>query len=141
MSTLTWAAQVAAVQRWESYAPLAAIVGARIFDGEAPRDADGKLPKAPYIVVGDKTGTPRKVFGGAGGRAVVTAHVWSAYPGSKEAEAIIGHMMDALAEKITPTGFVPARLRWEYHTVFVDPPTKMRHAPVRFRISTMESQA
>jgi hypothetical protein len=125
--------QVALVARWKGYAPLVALVGAKVYDGAAP---DGAAP--PYIVVGEMTEAPRRSFARAGHEDTITAHVWSAYNGGKEALGIMAQMNAALETPLTVAGFGTARLKPEFATTLVDRTgdAPLRHLPVRYRIRT-----
>lgn len=132
MSSLIWAAQVAAVARWRADAGVGALIGDRIYDGLAPQGA-----QLPYVVVGQSTETVLPTMGTAGGNATLTCAVVSEYDGLKEAMAVVAALSAALAAALTLTGFGAAKLRQEFVETFVDRDTEgppLRRVPVRYRI-------
>ena len=133
--TALWPVQVAAVTRWKADPGVAALVGDRIFDGEAE---DGAA--MPYVVVGDHTERPQHTLEREGWSATLTAHVFSAYRGSREALAIVAALGAAVKEPLTLEPFGAARLRRDFLDLQVED-DHTRHALVRYRIFALESAA
>jgi hypothetical protein len=134
MSAL-WPVQVAMVTALKAAAGVKALVGdpARVYDGQAPQGA-----AKPYIVVGDHTEAPSNALGRLGWSDTITAHVFSDYAGTKEALAVVTAMDAALAAPLTISGHGAARLKPEFGTVLVED-EGVRHAPRRYRVTTMEN--
>jgi hypothetical protein len=131
--SLIRAAQAAAVARWKADAGVDALVGDRIYDGQAPKGA-----VLPYVVVGEPTqGRAMESMGGAGSEVTLTCHVWSEYEGSSECLNVVTAMTAAVAVPLTLAGYGERRLREEFVTVLVDTSEEVtrRHAPVRYRIA------
>lgn len=135
--SLLWAVQVAAVQRWLAFAPLAELVGERVYDGEAPRDADGLLPPLPYIVIDAQTRGRFGTLGQRGGAVTITASAWAAT--KREVTAIVEQMDRALDEPVAIEGHGTARLKNEFTTV-LRADDGSRQAPARYRITTLETR-
>lgn len=134
MSAL-WPVQVALVAALKGAAGVKALLGdpARVYDGQAPQGA-----AMPYVVVGDHTETPRNLLARRGWESTITAHVFSAQEGSKEALAVLAAMDAALASPLAVTGHGAARLKPDFSTVLVEQ-DGIRHVPVRYRISALET--
>jgi hypothetical protein len=132
VSVAWWAVQVALAARWLGWAPLAALVGDRIYDGRAPDGAE-----KPYIVIDSPTEVPQGTFGRDGANSTLSAHVHSDFDGAEEIAAVMKEMFAALAEPLVLDGHTRARLRRDFATVLVEGDS--RHAPVRFRALTMET--
>lgn len=128
MSTALWPIQVALVARLKATAGVVALVGQRIYDGEAPQGA-----ARPYIVVGEGTEEPQNAFGSEGLDDTVTCHVFSDYNGRKEAFEIVAAMDAALVTALTITGWGSAHMRPDFATILVEA-DGTRHVPRRYRI-------
>lgn len=139
MSAL-WPVQVAVYGALSGNAALAAYAppsrpattGVSVYDGEAAQDAT-----APYIVLGSNTEVPAHTFGRKGWGDTLTIHVWSSYPGRKEALEVLELIDAALALPLAINGHQDARLHREFSEVLIDPDGS-RHVPARYRVTTRE---
>lgn len=126
--------QAALSARLTGDAPLMARVTA-VYDGQAPQSTPESPVVLPYVVIGEPTEVPQRPLERAGWSATLTLHVWSNYPGRREALEIADLMDAALAAPLALTGHTSARLKPEFRTVLVEA-DGVRHAPVRYRILT-----
>lgn len=106
-----------------------------VFDGRAPEGT-----AFPYILLGEAIETPDDAHGLFGRQTLVTLHVWSDYPGFAETAAIVGAVQELLDQQILDiAGVRHVSTRFEYAQTLVDPEDpRLRHAVVRFRVTTSE---
>jgi hypothetical protein len=125
-----WPIQTAVMARLLSDAPLAALVGTRIYDGEAPQES-----ALPYLVLGEPTETDASPLGTRGYTDTLTLHAFSAYQGRKEVLDITSAVELALRPPLALDGHTTARARLEMHTVLIEE-DGIRHAAIRYRFFT-----
>jgi hypothetical protein len=133
--SLMWDAQVAAVTAWKANAGVRALLGnpARIYDGAAPTGA-----VKPYAVVGLVTEVPSNVIAKRGWSTTFTVHVFSAYAGKKEADAVIKALDTAVRSELTLSDHQAARFRPEFGEV-LEEDDGVRHGVRRYRITARET--
>lgn len=91
----------------------------------------------PYVTVGDATEVKDDTFTSKGFQATITCHIWSQYPGFKEALEILGEMNRILdGPSLIVFGFSHVYTRMEFCETLRDPDGVTRHVPVRYRIMT-----
>lgn len=92
----------------------------------------------PYVTVGESIETPDNDHGGFGRQTVMTLHVWSEYRGFAEVNSITYRLQELLDEQpLAVTGHRHIGTRFEFAQTLRDPAEPgLRHAPVRFRITT-----
>ncbi|WP_431888735.1 DUF3168 domain-containing protein [Nocardiopsis alba] len=91
----------------------------------------------PYVALGESMETPDNTHDGKGRSTVVTLHVWSRYAGFTEATRIAGRLVELLDERpLNVTGRTHISTRFEFSQTLRDPDPRLRHVPVRFRVST-----
>ncbi len=114
-------------------APLVAAV-AGIYD-DRPQVVDSSSVAAfPVVTHGDNIITQWPTDDWSGGSALVRVHVWSRYPGRKEAKDIVGLIRAALDRAaLTITGYTALSLDFEQSFVDVDPDGETRHGVIEFR--------
>lgn len=83
-------------------APLAAIIGNRVYDHQAP---DGAV--FPYIVLGSLSDRDVSGFGGDGSDIGRTSHIWTRLPGSRANASQLFEIWDHM-RRIYRAGFVVA---------------------------------
>jgi hypothetical protein len=132
MSALA-ALQTAVVTRLLAASGLAALVGTRIYDGEAPQETD-----LPYVVVGESTESRVGVLGRYGFDDSIMLHIWSGYAGRKEALDILSQIELALRPTLTLSGHTSVSLRLEFVTTLVED-DGVRHVPARYSAFTFEA--
>lgn len=129
-----WPIQVAVVERWRATPAVTALVGDRIYDGEAP-------PKAasPYVVIGSKTGTPEDTFDRYGTSATMTVHVWAQSATNSDAEVLAAsrQLTLALREPLTVDGYGTVLARWDNEMTQPDE-DRWRQAITRWRFNAFE---
>jgi hypothetical protein len=125
-----WLLQQAVYSRLSGDAALATM-GAAVYD-EVPQDA-----AYPYITLGDVTETSNDTMGRTGRDVTLTIHIWSQYPGSKQAKEVYGRL-DELLDRWTPTvtGWNAVQMQQEFFESFRDPDGITRHGVARYRIHT-----
>lgn len=118
MGTPANALQAAVYARLTGYAPLAALVGASVFDfvpGEA---------QPPYVLIGDDTAIDWSTKTVNGWQATLTVHCWDyEKAGRKSVKAIMSAVYDALHRQedgVTVAGFNLIMLQSEFETTFQD---------------------
>lgn len=96
----------------------------------------------PYVVIGEATDTPDNSHDRYGHDSTVTLHVWSTYHGTAEALGIAGELIGLLDHQpLTVTGFDTVAVRHRQTVVMRDPDADLRHAVVRFAITTEQPPA
>ena len=130
MSAL-WPVQKALVGRLKATPALIARVSG-VYDGQAPQGTS-----MPYVVVGEATERDASAMAERGFSDTITLHVWSAYPGRKEALEIVGMIDLALRDPLSLEGHTEADLRLDFATTLVEE-DGVRHMPIRYRFSTFE---
>jgi len=126
------AVQKASVERWKGFPSLAAIIGGRVYDGLEPEGSE-----YPLLRVGQKTEVPTlQYLGGNGWSNTIVGHAFSRYLGDGEIAAIVEQMDAAVAEPLVLDGYGTATLRRELLTTLEEEGGKLRHANVRYRITT-----
>ena len=129
-----WNTQVAVVERLKSYEPLCEFVGEQVYD-DVPQGT-----KFPYVVVGEGDSVSYDDDCNTGADSDVTIHVWSRYPGRKEAKQILQTIYDALNRYgLVIEGSNTILLEAEYQETFLDPDGLTRHGVIRFRLLTTHS--
>ncbi|WP_018130712.1 DUF3168 domain-containing protein [Effusibacillus pohliae] len=89
----------------------------------------------PYITIGEMTEVPFNTFDRKGRDCTVTLHIWSQYPGNKEAVEILGRMNALLDyEPLNVEGLSLVHCQFENATTIEEPDGKTRHVPVRYRV-------
>jgi hypothetical protein len=148
--TLLTAVHNAVVARWLNNAPLvAALGGPYVFsrdwpppDPVDPENDPLKRPTTPhkYITVGDKTESDVLILGPSGSSLTLVAHGWTyGFYGDAEVEELAHLMLASLeAEPLTIPGYAGVVVRRELAVVLADPNPEVRHANVRYRISTLK---
>ena len=116
--------------------PLAAIVGARIYD-EVPQGAS-----FPYIVLGDDDLKPWDLDCKLGFEALITVHAFSRYKGRKEAKEIGAKIYDLLHNaSIVTDNFKSAVCVSDMQTTMVEGDGVTRHLVARFRADFLKTGA
>lgn len=127
-----WPVHQAVYQALVDSAGVGALIGDRIYD-EVPQGA----ATFPYVVIGEATALP---FDGQtldGMEQTLTLHIWSRYPGQKEAKQIMAAVAAALDDRaLSVSGHTLVNLRFEFSEVFTDEDRKTRHGVQRYRIVT-----
>ncbi|MDX3507368.1 DUF3168 domain-containing protein [Streptomyces caniscabiei] len=128
MTTALWPLQLALVQQLRAAAPLTALVTG-VFD-EVPEDT-----AHPYVTVGSITETVADGHNQRGLDAQVELHVWSRYPGYREAADILAALDAALdRQALTVSGFKDVSVAHQQHTELRDPDPDIRHINVSYRV-------
>jgi hypothetical protein len=144
VSVLT-AAATALTLRWKGDAALvAAMGGAHVFSRSIPPDfvfPDKK--KRKHITIGDQTHVPVPTLndGQQGSSMTISTHAWTRGYYEDDSVRQLAHLMTkaASATPLVLEGYGTVVLREELAVVMGDPDPDVRHAPVRYRISTWES--
>lgn len=111
-------------------APLAALVGDRVFD-DVPDNQD----VFPYVNIGEDTLNQWDNDSDAGFSATVSIHTWSRYKGRKETKQVQGAIYDALHNASLPiTGYNAILIQQRSEQSFVDPDGKTRHGVQIFNV-------
>lgn len=128
MTTALWPLQLAIVQQLRANAPLTALVSG-VFD-EVPEDQPH-----PYVTAGSITETVDDAHNQRGLEAQVELHIWSRYPGYKEAADILA-ALDAVLDRqpLTVSGFRDVSVAHVQHTELRDPDPDIRHINVSYRV-------
>lgn len=94
----------------------------------------------PYVALGDTTETDDSVLADIGYDTTMTLHIWSKYPGFKEARTILGHLNRLFNHKsLTLSSQHCVGIWYEFAQPLNDPnDNTLRHMPVRYRIKTQE---
>jgi hypothetical protein len=136
VSAVQWALQESVVARLRADAGVTALVGVRVYDGEAPEGAS-----MPFLIVGEPTETPEDVLGRDGYMITLTFHAWSTHRGRKQVLEILEAMDAALTGAVlTLAGFLSARARREFRSVLVED-DGVRHGLARYRFITWKASA
>jgi len=133
------AVSVKVVSRWRGYAPLVdEMSGEHVFSRYPPPGFEFPADEHKYITVGDKTETDIRILGTPGSSLTLMAHGWTrGIYDDGPLERMVHLMNKALEEPLVLDGYGTVVLRKELAVVMGDPDPEMRHAPVRYRISTM----
>lgn len=131
---MLWAVQVALVERWTNDEALIALISGRVFDGLAPQGTP-----FPYVRIGSKTEVPNSTLDRQGWVNTVTADAFSTYQGDKELLALVRAMNAAVKDPLLLDGYGMAYLKPEFTATLVEEDGKVRHAPVRYRIFSLEN--
>lgn len=104
-----------------------------VFDEVPPGQA------LPYVVLGDTTEVPESDFVKKGYENTITLHIWSEYPGFKEAKEILADLNRILDRAILSiTGFNTVYCKYDFSETLETSDGKYRHIPVRYRILVKE---
>lgn len=138
------AAHLALITRWKGYAPLvSAMDGEHVFSRDIPPGFVFPDPdKRKWITVGDKTRVPVPSLQSLKGWSLTVAtHGWTRGYYDDDQVSEIAHLMTeaATASPLVLEGYGTVVLREELAVVMGDPDVDVRHAPVRYRISTWET--
>lgn len=127
--------QRALVERWKSDPGVTALVGDRVFDGEARQGA-----VRPYLIVGAMTETPRNTFAARGFEPTVTTHAFSDYAGNQQLYEILAAAGAALAAPLDLDGHTAVLLKREFVTTLMERSGDrvVRHLVMRFRARVLE---
>lgn len=103
-----------------------------------PHQPDGR-PNAdfPYVTIGDDTLLPFDTDTSLGVSATITLHVWSRYPGKKEAKTIMGLIYTTLhrqAATLVAVGYSFVDCLYEFGEIIEEVDGKTRHGVCRYRI-------
>lgn len=93
----------------------------------------------PYVVIGEATQVPDNRHGGFGASTTETLHVWTRERGFAGALAIETRIRQLLDERpLAVAGHHLVAVRYEFSQTLIDPepPGDIRHAPIRFRVTT-----
>jgi len=94
----------------------------------------------PYVVVGEAYETPRNSHSEHGRRTVHTIHVWSDHRGYSEATGICDVIVALLDHQpMTIAGFNTVSVRFEFLQLAPDPDPDVRHALIRFVVTTEQT--
>lgn len=128
MTTALWPLQLAVVTKARAHAPLMALVSG-VYDG-VPEDAPH-----PYVSVGSITETVADAHNQRGLDISLVLHVWSKYPGFKEAATVLAALDEALdRQPLTVAGFRDVSIAHDAHTEVRDPDPGIRHINVSYRV-------
>ena len=123
MSDVSWPLQTAV---FSMLSPLMAPV--LVYDQIAPA---GAVP--PYVVIGDQTSDEDGDKTQDMERVTLTMHVFSRSSSRKEVKELAAKVKKSLHQKVlTPAGFDPVQLFWEFTTDFLEDETMTKHAVIRF---------
>jgi hypothetical protein len=123
MSDVSWPLQTST---FAMLSPLMAPV--LVYDQVAPA---GAVP--PYVVIGDQTSDEEGDKTQDAERVTLTLHVFSRSSSRKEVKELAAKVKKSLHRKVlTPTGFDPITLFWEFGTDFLEEETMTKHAVIRF---------
>lgn len=98
----------------------------------------------PYVVHGEHTSTGQGegAHDRYGRRSTVTLHVWSAYHGTREMLAVVGDLLRLFdLQPLTVDGHRVLSVRQEQTVTMRDPDRDLRHAAVRFAVTTQTEAA
>lgn len=145
MKDVLTVANDALMGRWRNDAPLvAAMGGPHVFSRAV--EPDFTFPddsKRKWITVGDQSRTPVPILhdDGQGWSATVSTHGWTSGYYEDDSVRELAYLMtkSATSEPLVLVGFGTVVLREELCVVMGDPDPDVRHAPVRYRISTWEA--
>lgn len=109
--------------------------------GKPPMDGvyDGAPEGAPYplIDLGEAVETPRNALAQLGSEVVVTLHVWLQGDGYAAGHAIVNDLKRLFDHQpLVIAGHAVVSVRHEQTLTLRDPNPKLRHLPVRFRLTT-----
>lgn len=128
MTAALWPLQQAVVQKARAHAPLMALVSG-VYD---------QVPEAavhPYVTVGSITENVSDAHNQRGLDVAVVLHVWSKYPGFKEAAEILAALDEALdRQPLAVAGFTDVSIAHDQHTQLRDPDPDIRHINVSYRV-------
>ncbi|HEY7768010.1 DUF3168 domain-containing protein [Longimicrobium sp.] len=129
-----WPIQVAVAARWLATPAVVALVGDRIYDGEAPQGE-----ASPYVVIGNSTGVPRNTLGRYGATMTLTAHSWAQSPTRSNAEVLTlaRQLTLALRQPLSVDGYGTVHARWEFEETQAEA-DGWRQAITRWRFIAME---
>lgn len=128
MTTALWPLQFAVVTKLRARSTLMELISG-VFD-EVPED------KAhPYVTAGSITENVADAHNQRGLDASVVLHIWSKYPGYKEAAEILAELDAALdRQPLDVAGFKDVSIAHEQHTELRDPDPEIRHINVSYRV-------
>ncbi len=124
--TALWPLQKAIFQRLSSDSTLSGMVTG-VFD-QVPENQP-----YPYVVIGEPNELPFDTKNTFGEEISLVIHVWSKYPGKKEAYNILGACQQALAKKLTVDGFRLLKVDRAGKQVFDDIDPVIKHGVLRMR--------
>lgn len=135
--------QTAVRTRWMATPAVTGLIGTRMFNGQAPKDA-----AFPYSRLGEKTEAEAPevtTFERKGWSDTLTVDAFTATHltedppviGDDQAWEIVEALSAAVEEPITVEGYGTVSLRQEFATVLVEP-NEVRHAVVRYRGTLVE---
>lgn len=128
MTTALWPLQLAIVAKLRARSTLMELISG-VFD-EVLEDA-----AHPYVTAGSITETVADAHNQRGLDASVVLHIWSKYPGYKEAAEILTELDAALdRQALTVAGFKDVSIAHEQHTELRDPDPEIRHINVSYRV-------
>jgi hypothetical protein len=128
MTAALWPLQLAVVGKLRAHTPLTDLITG-VFD-EVPEAA-----AHPYVTLGSITETADDAHNQRGLEASVVLHIWSTYPGYKEAGVILVELDAALdRQPLTVTGFRDVSIAHQQHTELRDPDPDIRHINVSYRV-------
>lgn len=124
--TALWPLQKAIFQRLSSDVTLSGVVTG-VFD-HVPENQP-----YPYVVIGEPNELPFDTKTSFGEEISLVIHVWSNYPGKKEAYNILGACQRALAYKLSLEGFRLLKVDRAGKQVFDDIDPAIKHGVLRMR--------
>lgn len=128
MSTGQFALQQALYAVLSGDSTLTSTLGASVYD-EVPQPSS-----YPYVQIGEDNTLDYSTKDLVGSETVVNIHVWSRYPGAKEAKQIIDRIHSLLHDSnLTVTGHNFINMRMEFSDILRDPDGATRHGVMRFR--------
>jgi hypothetical protein len=123
-----WPLQQAVYAKLTAHAPLMGLVSG-VYD-KVPENAPH-----PYVTLGSITENVDDAHNQRGLEASVVLHVWSKYPGFKEAALILAALDEALdRQPLTVSGFKDVSIAHQLHTEVRDPDPTIRHINVSYRV-------
>jgi len=128
----SWELQRALYRQLTADANLTALTGGpRIFD-KPPQQLD-----YPYLTLGASLVRDWSTATEAGEEHILTIHVWSRAPGSRQAQQILAAVRQSLHDEALPlTGHALINLRHEFSDVRFDTQRDLQHGITRYRAVT-----
>jgi hypothetical protein len=128
VATALWPLQRAVFQKLTGTPALMALVTG-VFDEVPDNQA------FPYVSIGSTIETPDDTHDAQGLEASITLHVWSKYPGIREAADIFAALDAALdRQPLTVPGFKDVSVVHAQHESIRDPDPAIRHINAQYRV-------
>lgn len=132
--SLDLVSQKALLDQLKAYAPLAALVGTRIYDYVPQK------PDFPFVNIGEDDLAQFDTTTNNGAKIAATIHTWSSIRGYKECKGIQAEIRSALHDaSLTAAGFVFEYCLWESSQSFIDADGVTRHGVCIYNLYLRES--